>query len=78
MDKKLKATWDIKGTDIIPPLEEEGMSDEEIVWHRLQHGPPTKTIEDFITRQLSESIRSEIDADILAALTKAIENEKHK
>ena len=51
------------------PDPEEGMTDEEIVWHRLKHGPPAKhDIEQELTDLMAEKIRKEIDNEILNSI----------
>ena len=71
--RTLTANWNIKGTDIMPSSEEAGMTEEEIIWHRLQHGAPTETFQDFMARELAISIREEIDNEILEALKKHVQ-----
>lgn len=52
------------------PDPEEGMTDEEIVWHRLKHGPPKPyDLDQEISEVLADEIRKEIDKSILDAIT---------
>jgi len=73
----LMANWDIRGTDIMPSDDEAGMTEEEKVWHRLQHGAPTETFQDFMARELAIGIREELDKELIEQL-KGLANEKHK